>query len=103
MLRTINGKKEIEENTPIKVILGEELDETFKCFSEVSTIYINPDERARAKEIMTAKGRMLYKFPLGYDNLELAIAFRHNTPNNSLPVIWKKAKGWYPLFERKDP
>jgi len=96
------GKKIIEENTPMKVILGEELDERFKCFSDVSMIYENHNERIEARRVMEEKGRMLYKYPLGYDNMELAVAFCHNTPNNSLPVIWKRMpdKGWSPLFER---
>lgn len=96
------GKKVIEENTPMKVILGEELDERFKCFSDVSVIYENPNERIEAKRVMEEKGRMLYEYPLGYDNMELAVAFHHNTPNNSLPVIWKRRddESWYPLFER---
>ncbi len=97
-----DGKKEIEKNTPMKVILGEELDERFKCFSDVSVIYRDPNERIKAREVMQEKGRMLYKWPLGYDNMELAVAFYHNTPNNSLPVIWKRMPdgSWYPLFER---
>jgi hypothetical protein len=97
-----DGKKVIEENTPMKVILGEELDERFKCFSDVSVIYENPNERIEAKRVMEEKGRMLYEYPLGYDNMELAVAFHHNTPNNSLPVIWKRRDdgSWYPLFER---
>lgn len=95
------GKKVIEENTPVKVILGEELDERFKCFSNNSIIYQDPEERKRARKVMKEKGMMLYKYPLGYDDMELAVAFYHNTPNNSLPVIWKRIDGiWYPLFER---
>ena len=96
------GKRIIEENTPMKVILGEELDERFKCFSDVSVIYENPNERIEAKRVMEEKGRMLYEYPLGYDTMELAVAFHHNTPNNSLPVIWKRRDdgSWYPLFER---
>ena len=96
------GKKVIEENTPMKVILGEELDERFKCFSDVSVIYKDPDERIKARRVMEEKGRILYNYPLGYDNMELAVAFHHNTPNNSLPVIWKRMDdgSWYPLFER---
>lgn len=97
-----DGKKVIEDNTPMKVILGEELSEEFKCFSNRSIIYEDPDERKRAKKLMFKKGRLLYKYPLGYDNMELAIAFFYNTPNNSLPVIWKRMHDgtWHPLFER---
>jgi len=96
------GKEEIEKKLPIKVILGEELDERFKCFSDVSIIYTDPNIRKKARKVMEEKGRMLYKYPLGYDNMELTVAFSHNTPNNSLPVIWKKMPdgSWYPLFER---
>lgn len=96
------GKEKIERTTPMKVIVGEELDEKFKCFSDVSIIYRDPDERREAKEVMEKKGRMLCKYPLGYDNMQLAIAFSHNTPDNSLPVIWKRLPdgGWFPLFER---
>ena len=96
------GKKVIEENTPMKVILGEELDEKFKCFSDVSGIYKDSNKRIKARRVMEEKGRILYKYPLGYDNMELAVAFHHNTPNNSLPVIWKRMEdgSWYPLFER---
>lgn len=97
------GKRKIERTTPMKVILGEELDESFKCFSDVSNIYTDPNERNDAKRVMEKNGRMLYnRYPLGYDNMELAIAFCHNTPDNSLPVIWKRLPdgGWVPLFER---
>jgi len=96
------GKKLIEAKTPLKIILGQELDETFKCFSDCSMIYTDANERAEAKRIMKEKGRMLHQFPLGYKNMQLAIAFYHNTPDNSLPVIWKKMpdESWYPLFER---
>jgi len=96
------GKEKIEKKTPMKVILGEELDERFKCFSDTSVIYKDPSERIQARRVMGQKGRMLYKYPLGYDNMQLAIAFCHNTPNNSLPVIWKKMPdgSWHPLFER---
>lgn len=98
------GKKKIEKTTPMKVILGEELDKKFKCFSDVSIIYKDPNERREAKGIMEKKGRMLYEYPLGYDNMQLAIAFCHNTPDNSLPVIWKRLPdgGWFPLFERTE-
>lgn len=96
------GKKEVEQKTPIRVILGEELDYAFKCFSNNSAIYSDPGERKEAREVMEKKGKMLYKYPLGYDDGQLALAFYHNTPDNTLPVIWKRKDDgtWYPLFER---
>lgn len=96
------GKKAIEENTPLKVILGEEIDERFKCFSDKSIVYTDCNERNEARQVMEQKGKILYRYPLGYGNMQLAIAFYNNTPNDSLPVIWKRMKdgSWYPLFER---
>jgi hypothetical protein len=98
-----DGIRALEESTPLKVIFGEELDERFKCFSNVSVIYEDSGEREKAREVMEQKGRILYRdYPLGYDDMELAVSFHHNTPDNSLPVIWKRMDDgtWYPLFER---
>jgi hypothetical protein len=40
------------------------------------------------------------KEPYGYGNLGLLIVFAHNCPNNSLPVLYKQAKDFTPLFTR---
>ena len=96
------GKEFIEARIPVKVILGEEFDESYKCFSSTSRIYTEITERQQARIIMETKGQTLEPLhPLGYNNMQLAVAFDHSTPNNSLPVIWKKIEGvWSPLFER---
>ena len=97
------GRRLVEKDTPMTVILGDPLDECFRCFSELSTVYPDVAERDEARKVMEEKGRMLYpEHPLGYANMQLAIAFHHNTPDNTLPVIWKRLLdgGWYPLFER---
>ncbi len=95
------GKETIERETPLKVISHINIDEAFQVFSDKSLCYHKSLEREKGKRIMEEKGKLLYKFPLGYKNMELAIAFHHNTPNNCLPVIWKKKEGvWEPLFER---
>lgn len=96
------GRRKIEMSLPIKVVVGEELDERFKCFSNISVVFKDPNLRTEARKVMEEKGKILYEFPLGFDNMELAVAFDHNTPDNSLPVIWKNPDdgSWYPLFER---
>ena len=38
--------------------------------------------------------------PLGYENSQALVAFDHGTPNNSLPILWSKKAGWYPIFPR---
>ena len=97
------GRQQIEEATPMEVMIGEEYDDRFKCFSDNSIIYEDHGHRNNARAVMMAKGLMLFpQHPLGYDGIQGAVAFHHNTPNNSLPVIWKRMedKGWCPLFER---
>ncbi len=97
------GVENIEKHTSMEVILGEQpMDDSFRCFSDSSLIYKDATEREKAKEIMEKAGKMLYKYPLGYENDQAAVAFHHNTPNNTLPVIWKRMDdgSWYPLFKR---
>jgi len=99
----LSGINNIEKNTLVKVILGtQSMDDRFRCFSDCSLIYENKKERKEAEKIMKKVGRMLYNHPLGYENDQAAVAFCHNAPNNSLPVIWKRMgdDSWYPLFER---
>jgi len=97
------GKNKIEKNTTMNVILGEKLDDKNKCFSNVSIVFTDQNMRQEAKKVMIEKGKKLYKnHPLGYKDGQLLIAFFHNTPNNTLPVIWKRVPDdtWHPLFER---
>lgn len=99
----LKGVKNIEQNSEMKVILGTPpMDESFRCFSEKSLIYEDSQERDEAEKVMENAGKLLYEYPLGYENDQAVIAFYYNTPNNSLPVIWKKMKdgSWEPLFER---
>ncbi|MDN3675085.1 hypothetical protein QWY99_18785 [Flavobacterium branchiarum] len=42
----------------------------------------------------------VFGFPYGYDNSQSLISFFHCTPNNTLPIIWKKNENWVPLFPR---
>ena len=37
---------------------------------------------------------------LGYGGIGALMAFTHNPPNVSLPVIWASGNGWNPLFPR---
>ncbi len=99
----LNGVNNIEKNTDMKVILGTQpMNDCFRCFSCNSLIYDNEEERKEAEKIMKKAGKMLYEHPLGYENDQATVAFYYNTPNNSLPVIWKKMKdeSWVPLFKR---
>jgi hypothetical protein len=53
-----------------------------------------------------AYGRELWRlYPLGYRNGQLLVGFHHNTPDNTLPIVWKddircRGRPWEPVFRR---
>jgi len=84
-----------------------ELDETFKCFSTDSRVYKNerePFDRAKSEDIARRYGTSLTPSdPLGWRDGQLLIGFCHNTPDNTLPIVWfEEPDGtpWTPLFKR---
>ncbi|MBL3606645.1 hypothetical protein [Pseudomonas syringae] len=88
-----------------------ELDKSFRCFSEGSRTFANiPDELNFdiAKAIASGYGKKLVHsdlHALGYKDGQLLISFLHNTPDNSLPILWfdvPKSASWKPVFKRFD-
>lgn len=104
------GISYIRNNTQFKmVIAGEELSSEEMAFTENSHVF-NKEEQYIIKPICEKYGNKLYsKYPLGYDDTQALIVFPHNTPNNTLPIIWasddnEAAKAeiqWNPLWNRK--
>jgi hypothetical protein len=62
-----------------------------------------PLTRLECLRVVENYGAKLYPNPLGYENCGVMIGFHHNTPDNALPLFWKKSKThkWTPVFERK--
>ncbi|MCK5283763.1 MAG: hypothetical protein KAK00_10260 [Nanoarchaeota archaeon] len=103
------GYKRLDEEKCFKqVIVHEIISEELRAFSNNSLIFPDEDIRERIKKLCEKYGKILYpKNPLGYDNSQALIVFHHNTPNNTLPIIWasdrnEKKPGyvWYPVWER---
>ncbi len=87
----------------LRVTVAEPLDESDKCFSDMSAVIQDEARRARAKEIAGQYGKDLVKrSPLGYGNCQALVVFENTCPNNSLPILWSEGtKGrWRPLFPR---
>jgi hypothetical protein len=85
-----------------------ELDSSFKCFSSNSRYF-----RSHSSEIdpvfcenmCVRYGISMVAAPhvLGFDNSQLLIGFHHNTPDNTLPIIWYNEPSgipWKPIFRR---
>jgi len=88
-------------NLPVKVNICDPLDDSYRCFSEKSTIFNDAHERQKAKELAYEYGsKIIKKNYLGYGDCQTAIIFETNCPNNNLPILWVKSSQWYPLFRR---
>ena len=85
-----------------------ELDPSFKCFSADSRFFrstLADIDKSFCMQMCRAYGNTLVPTPhaLGYDDSELLIGFHHNTPDNTLPIIWydePDMTAWRPIFRR---
>lgn len=86
----------------VSILAGDVLGEQDRCFSESSLIFDEEADRAEARALCARFGSELEpKHPLGYGDSQAAVCFEHGCPNNSLPVLWKEAPTWTPLFPRQ--
>jgi hypothetical protein len=83
-----------------------ELDGTYKSFVADSRYFIDSPlgiDRSFAESMARAHGDRLWsEHPMGFDDGQLLIGFHHNTPDNTLPIIWndEATSGWTPIFRR---
>lgn len=85
-----------------------ELDPSFKCFSSDSRFFrLSPPEidQGFCMGMSRTYGEKLVApiHALGYEDAQLLIGFHHNTPDNTLPIIWCDEPGgiaWKPIFRR---
>ncbi|WP_333803344.1 tetratricopeptide repeat protein, partial [Sulfurospirillum sp.] len=83
-------------------------------FQSTKNIYKHQDENSLTSsdiKLLKELGKNVYSsHPLGYKDTALLIAYSHQCPNNTLPIVWAngennevdgKAYPWNPLFEYK--
>jgi hypothetical protein len=81
------------------------LTEEDRCFHPKRGIFPNQDELDAAKQLAQEYGSKLagQRDALGYKDSQLLVVMFDNTPNNTLPILWKpgnKNFPWNPLFKR---
>ena len=81
-------------------------DSSFKCFEKNSRYFLDTNseiQRDYAKEMCKKYGMKWFKdYPndlLGFDDGQLLLGFRHNIPDNTIPIIWQ-CEDWQPIFLR---
>ena len=84
-----------------------ELDGSYKAFSKTARQFADfsgTEVRETARRLALAYGRrLLPESPLGFGNGQLLLAFHHNTPDNSLPILWAgppDQRCWRSAFHR---
>jgi hypothetical protein len=83
-----------------------EIDDTYATFGDSSRVFRKPPAEIdidTSKRIATGYGEELWAtWPLGYENGQLLLAFHHNVPDNSLPILWfdEGEPPWSAVFPR---
>lgn len=83
-----------------------ELDESYRCFGPESRYFGNAPTGVTKDYAENMAGhygkRLVPMHPLGYLASQLLIGFYHNTPDNTLPIVWyaEPTPPWVPLFRR---
>ena len=61
-------------------------------------------DAATLRKVAMIYGELLRPgFPGGWDNNQLLLGFQHNTPDNTLPIMWAEGDAncpWTPAFKR---
>jgi hypothetical protein len=84
-----------------------ELDETYQCLSDMSRILRAAPahiDKIALRRVARSYGSLLWpEYPVGFDDNQLLLGFHHNTPDNTLPIIWGEGTQltpWTPAFKR---
>jgi len=84
-----------------------ELDDSYSCLSAGARILLDAPPHIDAdtiRKIVISYGELLWPgCPGGWGNNQLLLGFHHNTPDNTLPIIWAEGSAtspWTPAFKR---
>lgn len=127
LFATKEGKSNVIKNTKFQYVDAVyEFDDTFQCFSPKSRFFKKTPtgiDSAIAKAMCEKHGKKLIKsiirmenrgipehklddiaenHKLGFGDCQLLMGFHHNTPDNTLPIIWydENEIPWNPIFKR---
>lgn len=109
LFATTTGIEKVRKETAFDTTTAiYELDSSFKCFSSQSRYFrteVAGIERVFCEDTCRKYGGRMMPAPhvLGFEDSQLLIGFHHNTPDNTLPIIWFDEPGgvpWKPIFRR---
>lgn len=127
LFTTKYGKDQVKKNTKFDIVDAVfEFDDSFKCFDLNSRYFKNiPTDISQisAQNMSDKHGKKLFASIIGLENKalnktecelaannhkhgyrdsQLLLGFNHNTPDNTLPIIWydEEEIAWKPIFKR---
>lgn len=84
-----------------------ELDDSYSCLSAGARILLDAPphiDAATLGKVAMSYGTFLWPAcPGGWGNNQLLLGFQHNTPDNTLPIMWAEgdaSRPWTPAFKR---
>jgi len=83
-----------------------DLDPSFKCFGSDSRYFSQKHTDIDKQKALTLclhyGSRLCPGSPLGYRDCQLLIGLHHNTPDNTLPILWfdEPSVAWHAIFKR---
>lgn len=100
-LKSVNWQDKVEFNIHIVQLLEEKLSNDI--INDKDLMEVLKKDKHFVKESVISKSYKVGKNDnpwLGFDECALPIVLAHNTPNNSLPIIWQDAERFHGLFPR---
>lgn len=100
-LKSVGWQDKVEFNIHIVQLLEDKLSNDIK--SDNDLVKIIKKDKYFVEECVISKSYKVGKNDspwLGFDECALPVVLAHNTPNNSLPIIWQDAERFHGLFPR---
>ena len=101
-LKSVGWQDKVEFNIHIVQLLEDKLSNDIK--SDNDLVKIIKKDKYFVEECVISKSYKVGKNDspwLGFDECALPVVLAHNTPNNSLPIIWQDAERFHGLFPRR--
>lgn len=100
-LKSVGWQDKVEFNIHIVQLLEDKLSNDIK--SDNDLVKVLKKDKHFVEECVISKSYKVGKNDspwLGFDECALPVVLAHNTPNNSLPIIWQDAERFHGLFPR---
>src|SRR5262249_30458790 len=90
------AEERIKSETGMRPVVGRRIGTSDSIFSDACTAFSDKEKASILKYCKRADP----KHPKGHGDCGFVIVFAHKCPNNSLPILYARRRGWEGLFPR---